>query len=69
MTQTVFNKSYHGFESLVDLEQDIVEAFQESDFLPEEFDGVLTVDLSYTPKPIPDPAQLDLFAQDANVED
>ena len=37
---------FNGFESLVDLEQDIMEAIRDLD-IPSEFNGVITIKISY----------------------
>jgi hypothetical protein len=48
----IFEKNYEGFESLSDIERDISECFDERfneqmKFIPAEFQGTLTVTITY----------------------
>jgi len=51
----LFEKKYEGFESLADIDRDVSEAF-DGDFNPPaevllgEFQGTVTVTITYTPK-------------------
>lgn len=46
MKKTIFNKTYHGFEDVVDLERDISEMWYDSG-LPGEFQGKVKVTVEY----------------------
>jgi glutamate-1-semialdehyde aminotransferase len=47
----IFNKHYHGFEDVYDLERDISEMWSEPSAkgIPGEFQGTVTVTVTYTP--------------------
>lgn len=45
--QTIFQKQYHGFESSLDIEDDIMCCLSEDALLLSEFTGTLTVTITY----------------------
>jgi len=52
MSKIIFNKDYHGFEDIYDLERDISEAFDvkfnpEMKNIPSEFMGTVRVTIEY----------------------
>jgi hypothetical protein len=45
----LLSKTYHGFEDAVDLDRDVSEIFMGRDDIPGEFQGTITVTITYTP--------------------
>lgn len=45
----LLKKTYHGFEDAVDLDRDVSEIFMGRNDIPGEFQGTLTVTITYTP--------------------
>jgi hypothetical protein len=45
----LLSKTYHGFEDAADLDRDVSEIFMGRDDIPGEFQGTITVTITYTP--------------------
>ena len=52
MKKEIFNKDYEGFESLYDIQRDVIECFdpafnEEAKDIPGEFQGTVNVTITY----------------------